>query len=332
LSFNLLLYPYFYLESVLAVELNNSKADLQSNHHRKRKRNDAVITGVSKNLEIKCSVCLELLSTKQTYITQCGHEFHQDCYDTTLQYSNSCPICRTTIGNTIFNKDDEEDDDKDEDDEDEDYEDDEDDDDEDDYIIPVVIKKRKVSKLSFFLDISMYHRYYHFSHQYDDVTIAIKTEAIIPRPKQGGRPTKVSIISDGLFQIVKQNYNRESIYKIKGLVKAEISRMNINDLQLQSNHFSNVLESLHLVNGNDMTRTSIEMCNYHDIVSKHDESKICEEHNNLTKQIKALNDKRCIVEKIKDERFGRNAFIWLIRSVILDLMTELINLERNKFT
>jgi hypothetical protein len=73
--------------------------------------------------------------------------------------------------------------------------------------------------------------------------------------------------------------------------------------------------------GNSQLRT---YCNH---VHKSELDKICDEHDDITRQIKLLNDKLCIVEKIKDEKFGNSAIIKLIKSAIADVRIDLINIE-----
>jgi hypothetical protein len=54
-------------------------------------------------------------------------------------------------------------------------------------------------------------------------------------------------------------------------------------------------------------------------------NKICDEHDDITRQIQLLNDKLCIVEKIKDEKFGNSAIIKLMKSAIADVRIHIIN-------
>jgi hypothetical protein len=62
------------------------------------------LDGLFKNLKINidnCPVCLGKLND-QTITTTCGHVFCKGCHHKSLLYSKYCPVCRNTIGNTIF--------------------------------------------------------------------------------------------------------------------------------------------------------------------------------------------------------------------------------------
>lgn len=45
----------------------------------------------------KCSICLMSLFEGEASVTFCGHVFHKDCILTSLQYSKSCPMCKTRL-------------------------------------------------------------------------------------------------------------------------------------------------------------------------------------------------------------------------------------------
>lgn len=49
----------------------------------------------------KCSICLEHLGKRTTYITECNHVFHDSCVQTWKTYQKrdrrTCPTCRTQL-------------------------------------------------------------------------------------------------------------------------------------------------------------------------------------------------------------------------------------------
>ena len=52
-----------------------------------------------------CSICLSDMETNsETFLTICGHLYHKECIDKSLEHSNKCPYCRTNIdyGNLDF--------------------------------------------------------------------------------------------------------------------------------------------------------------------------------------------------------------------------------------
>jgi len=48
-------------------------------------------------IETHCPICLEVLGTKNIFITKCGHTFCGDCMITNTQITNTCPICRQNV-------------------------------------------------------------------------------------------------------------------------------------------------------------------------------------------------------------------------------------------
>ena len=53
--------------------------------------------------ENKCSICLENLAEDKHKITECGHEYHNNCLISWLRSGNtSCPICRNDDGHVYF--------------------------------------------------------------------------------------------------------------------------------------------------------------------------------------------------------------------------------------
>lgn len=45
-----------------------------------------------------CSICLEDITKKsKIFLTLCGHLFHNQCMEESLNFSSKCPYCRTTI-------------------------------------------------------------------------------------------------------------------------------------------------------------------------------------------------------------------------------------------
>ena len=45
-----------------------------------------------------CSICLSDMETNsETFLTFCGHLYHKECIDKSLEHSNKCPYCRTNI-------------------------------------------------------------------------------------------------------------------------------------------------------------------------------------------------------------------------------------------
>jgi len=53
-----------------------------------------------------CVICQEFITNENINKTQCGHEFHSQCYDEYLKYSkkNECPICRNFLNGKIDEK------------------------------------------------------------------------------------------------------------------------------------------------------------------------------------------------------------------------------------
>ncbi len=53
--------------------------------------------------QVECSICLEVINSKDLEITKCGHTFHKTCMTQLKKSSNQryvdCPICRTKIWN-----------------------------------------------------------------------------------------------------------------------------------------------------------------------------------------------------------------------------------------
>ena len=52
-----------------------------------------------------CSICLDSLENKDTYVLSCGHEFHTKCYQKCVYNNNfnmfiKCPLCRELNINT----------------------------------------------------------------------------------------------------------------------------------------------------------------------------------------------------------------------------------------
>ena len=48
--------------------------------------------------ESVCPICLEQIDIESNiYLTICGHLFHNDCIDGSINYSNKCPTCRKVI-------------------------------------------------------------------------------------------------------------------------------------------------------------------------------------------------------------------------------------------
>ena len=52
-------------------------------------------------LETHCPICLEELGKKNIFITKCGHTFCGDCMITNTQITNTCPICRQSVVESI---------------------------------------------------------------------------------------------------------------------------------------------------------------------------------------------------------------------------------------
>ena len=45
-----------------------------------------------------CPICLEQIDIESNiYLTICGHLFHNDCIDESINYSTKCPTCRKVI-------------------------------------------------------------------------------------------------------------------------------------------------------------------------------------------------------------------------------------------
>lgn len=47
-----------------------------------------------------CSICRELPGKK--VVTNCGHVFHKDCLQKSMERSINCPLCRTRIESSLF--------------------------------------------------------------------------------------------------------------------------------------------------------------------------------------------------------------------------------------
>ena len=48
--------------------------------------------------EYNCPICLDEVSIDSSvYLTVCGHLFHNNCIDESLEYSKKCPTCRKMI-------------------------------------------------------------------------------------------------------------------------------------------------------------------------------------------------------------------------------------------
>ena len=47
------------------------------------------------NIEIICTICLDLLFIKKSIKTKCGHFYHYDCIIKWIETKNNCPQCRT---------------------------------------------------------------------------------------------------------------------------------------------------------------------------------------------------------------------------------------------
>lgn len=142
-------------------------------------------------------------------------------------------------------------------------------------------------------------------------------------------------MSDILIQKVKVILNEGHCYddikvKVRNIVL--YLRMNDTDLGHQSNDLTKALEYLqhndiHVKANNIMSAGNSQLRTYCNHVRKFELDKICDEDDDITRQIKLLNDKLCIVEKIKDEKFGSSAIIKLIKSAIADVRIDLINIE-----
>jgi hypothetical protein len=51
---------------------------------------------------VECAVCIETMSSSEAYRElPCGHKFHRDCVDPWLQQSVTCPMCATSIVETV---------------------------------------------------------------------------------------------------------------------------------------------------------------------------------------------------------------------------------------
>jgi len=45
-----------------------------------------------------CPICLESISTEDSYITECNHTFHLNCIKRSVDsLNNKCPMCRSSI-------------------------------------------------------------------------------------------------------------------------------------------------------------------------------------------------------------------------------------------
>jgi NACalpha-BTF3-like transcription factor len=51
-----------------------------------------------KKMEV-CSICFESLEDDKIHTTKCSHSYHKECLEKWLNKNNTCPICRTKIGN-----------------------------------------------------------------------------------------------------------------------------------------------------------------------------------------------------------------------------------------
>lgn len=52
-------------------------------------------------IDTHCPICLEELGTKNIFITKCGHTFCGDCMITNTQITNTCPICRQNVVESV---------------------------------------------------------------------------------------------------------------------------------------------------------------------------------------------------------------------------------------
>ena len=67
----------------------------------------------------ECAICFETIGQSNCCVTQCNHAFCFKCMLDSLNYSNTCPLCRTTLREEEEEEDDEDDEEDDEDDEEE---------------------------------------------------------------------------------------------------------------------------------------------------------------------------------------------------------------------
>ena len=53
-------------------------------------------------MDIQCSICLELITeNSEVKSTPCGHLFHENCLERSIQVKNSCPQCRQSCTGSI---------------------------------------------------------------------------------------------------------------------------------------------------------------------------------------------------------------------------------------
>lgn len=49
----------------------------------------------------ECSICLNIINNNNYSILPCGHKFHFNCIHSSLQYNDTCPICRIKVNVNI---------------------------------------------------------------------------------------------------------------------------------------------------------------------------------------------------------------------------------------
>ena len=84
--------------------LEDFRADKNAKEEReKRKREEEAIPNPI--LEEECPICLTPLGDKESVRTNCGHKFHKECIQRSLQIKRECPLCRQLIdGTTVIPK------------------------------------------------------------------------------------------------------------------------------------------------------------------------------------------------------------------------------------
>lgn len=45
----------------------------------------------------ECPICLNIITSKEKYITNCNHMFHKECITEWILNTYTCPICRTKV-------------------------------------------------------------------------------------------------------------------------------------------------------------------------------------------------------------------------------------------
>lgn len=137
--------------------------------------------------------------------------------------------------------------------------------------------------------------------------------------------------SDELFHIAKLKFNEgATIDQLKAVLRLEILNMSSAELELQGGDLSKTFKLIRDDEANFIViGESSEISMYYNHFIKCDLHNISKESDTLKLEIKSLNDRLRVIEKIKDEKFGDRAIIKLIISAIRDIRFERITDEHS---